>query len=175
MTEFVLKKEMKELKELPDFSRYLVDVENGRVFDKLVEEWKRNTINANGYIYHTLKRDDDESITMSLHQIVMDSVLEGFDYRKLNLVIHHVNNDKSDCGFENLHLTTQSNNVKQRILTKKPKRLNADEIENLHNDFKLLDELEHGFMMSAYINLANKYQISKINVQLKYLDYKKAK
>lgn len=171
---FVSEKEVKELKELPNFSRYLVDIKNGRVFDKLNEDWKRNTINANGYVYHTLRNEDDESITMSLHQIVMDASLEGFDYRKLNLVIHHVNNDKSDCRFENLHLTTQSNNVKQRILTKKPKCLNPDEIESLHNDFKLLDELEHGFMMSAYSNLAERYQVSKINVQLKYLDYKKA-
>jgi len=167
--------DLTELRELKGYSRYLVDL-TGRVFDCEKEEWKKNTVNAKGYVYLGLVSDEGKSEAMSLHQIVMAAALEvevGW-WKKFNLVIDHRNSIKNDNHIFNLQLLTQSENIKKRENVKQAKRFTEEEIEELQNDFEYLDEVVHGEIMNTYGLLADKYECNPITIQLRYLDYKKA-
>jgi len=168
--------DLKELRELKGFSRYLVDIEQGRVLDKETGEFKRNTANAQGYVYHTLRSDDNKSITLSMHQIVMAAALEVSVnwWKRFNLVIDHRNNKKSDNSILNLALITQSENIKKRENIKPYKRFSEEELIELQHNFKYLDEVVHGEIMDTYAKLADRYDCSPQTIQVKYLDWKKA-
>lgn len=168
--------DLTELRELKGFSRYLVDIENGNVIDKITGEVKRNTVNANGYVYHSLRNDEDKSITVSMHSVVLAAAfgVEIGWWKQFNKVIDHRNNKKSDNRFVNLHLLTQSQNLKKRENVKPAKRFTEEELELLQGDFEYLDEVVHGEIMSTYEMLSRKYDVSPNTIQVRYLDYKKA-
>lgn len=169
--------DLTELKELKGFDgRYLVDLRNGRVFDTVTDDWKRNTVNSNGYIYHRLVRKDGLDEVIGLHRIILRAALEtDYDiWRNWNLVVDHRNDLKYDCRFENLQLLSQSENLmKRQYKNKKAKRFTEDELSQLEQDFEML-EAEHGEFYNAYRKLAKRYGCSPLTIQLRYLDYKKA-
>ncbi|POZ56423.1 hypothetical protein LYSIN_01206 [Lysinibacillus sphaericus] len=174
--ELVAGLDLDELKELKGFNgRYLIDIKNGRVLDTKLDEYKKNTVNDKGYIYHRLANVDGEDEVISLHRIIMRAVLEvDHDiWRKLNLVVDHRNDLSYDCRFENLQLLTQSENLKKRRALKNRKRFTEEEIAKLNEDFKRLEE-KHGELYSIYKRLSKKYKCSVITIQNRYLSFKKA-
>ena len=168
--------DLDELKELKGFDgRYLVDLRNGRVFDVVADSYKKNTVNSNGYIYHRLVRKDGLDEVVGLHRIVLRAALEvDYDiWRKWNLVCDHRNDLRYDSRFENLQLLTQSENLKKRKALKSKKRFTSEELEQLNQDFELL-EAEHGEFYNAYKKLSKKYKCAPLTIQLRYLEYKRA-
>lgn len=167
--------DLTELKELQGFGgRYLIDIKNAKIFDTLTCNYKKNTINAKGYIYHRLNKDDGTSEVLSLHRIVMRAALEvDHDFwRRFNLVVDHRNGAAFDCRFENLQLLTQSENLKKRKSIKKAKRFTQDELDALNKEFEQL-EAKHGELNAIYEQLAKKYSCAAITIQNRYLAFKK--
>lgn len=167
--------DFEELKGLKGFSRYLVDL-SGKVYDTEKEVWKKNTVNAKGYVYLGLVNDEGKTEVMSLHQIVMAAALEvevGW-WHKFNLVIDHRNSTRNDNHFRNLALISQSENVKKRENIKPYKRFTKEELKELQADFEDLDKMVFGEYHSAYNHLAQKFSCAPITIQTRYLDYKKA-
>lgn len=174
--ELVAGLDLDEMKELKGFDgRYLIDIKNGRVYDTKTDEYKKNTVNDKGYIYHRLVKANGKDEVISLHRIVMRAALEvDHDiWRKIKRVVDHRNDLPYDCRFENLQLISQSENLKKRRALKNRKRFTEEEITKLNADFEQLEE-KHGELYSIYKRLSKKYKCSVITIQNRYLAFKKA-
>lgn len=170
--------DLDEMKELKGFNRYSVDIRNGRIFDKVTNDWKVNTKNKRYYTYHTLVNDDGESVTVSLHSCVMAAALEteiGW-WKKFNLVVdHRLVELKGTAGYDaftNLQLITQSENLKKREKFSRRGKFTQDELEQLYKEFAELD-VKHGELMDAYENIAERYSSAVITIQNHYCNYKR--
>lgn len=168
--------DLEKMYELKGFDgRYLIDVKNGRVFDTNLDEYKKNTVNSKGYIYHRLVNPvTKEEEVISLHRIVMRAVLEvDYDvWRSFNFIVDHRNDVPYDCRFENLQLITQSENLKKRKKYNRRPKFTNDELDELYNEFSELN-VRHGELMETYAELAERFNSAVITIQYHYLNFKK--
>jgi hypothetical protein len=129
------------IKEIPNFSRYLADVENGKIYRKPTEKksgkWLKNTPNAVGYCYVRLTNDDGRSVTVSVHSVIMSAAIESLPsfWLKMNLEIDHRNRKKHDNRFANLHLKTKKQNHENIERISISKRLSNEDVEYIHEEF----------------------------------------
>lgn len=166
--------DLTERKTLKDLSRYEFDLAEGRIYDLKQEKWLEPKPNKRNYCYVNLQADDKSRKVASVHSLILTAAMEGYDYRKLfrglNLVCDHRNSCRNDNRIENLIITTQSKNLEGRKT--KPKRLSDNKMQELYNDFILIDKAKHGSKHDTYSFLADRYGCSSHTIQIKYLEYK---
>lgn len=170
-TELLAELNLDQLKEIKGYSRYLVDLKRGRIFNKLRNKWIVSNPNHLGYCYASLQSDNGEYTVKGVHQWVMIAALDGFDFPKLGLEVDHRNcEDRSNNSFTNLQLLSRTQNLAKRKNMKPIKRLNQDEVNELRNDFKKA-ELKHGEKMKWYEEYAEKYDVCLSTIQTTILEY----
>ena len=108
--------------EIPGFSSYLADMDNGRIFRKGWHVYNQfgkcgyqkgfflNGYNHQGYLYGNFITDDNKNLYTSFHRLIMmakiqSEIPEGF-------VVDHINNKRDDNRIENLRLSSSSENAK---------------------------------------------------------------
>ncbi|MDP4549822.1 HNH endonuclease [Alkalihalobacillus macyae] len=123
-----------------NFSNYLCDVENGRIWNKKTEKFL--AVNPNktyGYVYVNIRSDDGKWVSKGLHVWVMASHFGSFNWKELGLEVNHINrHEKWNNGIHNLELTTrkeQYNCPELRRDMGKGKRLIADEVKLIREAF----------------------------------------
>lgn len=133
------------IKEIKNFSRYLADLENGRIYKKSTDKkdgfWLKLNPNAIGYVYGQFMNDSNEWVTMSLHSMIMAAAVEDNPeipfWLGKNLEIDHRNSIRHDCRFENLALVTKKlNHQKIDRSTPKSKKLDDETVIGIRKAFK---------------------------------------
>jgi len=133
------------IKEIPNFSRYLANLRTGKIYKKATGDKPGRYLNLNpnavGYIYGSFINDSGERVAMSVHTIILGAAVETDPSKpfwlKMNLEIDHLNSCKSDCRFENLHLTTKKlNHQKVDRSTPKSKKLEDEVVISVREAFK---------------------------------------
>lgn len=129
------------IKEIPGFSRYLADIEKGRVYrkqtDKLKGKWLRQSANDIGYVMTTLLSDENRKERIYIHEIVMSAAIEqpkSFWATK-NLQIDHRDRNKGNNNFFNLHLVTKIQNHKNIENRKNQVRLSNKDVTFIKEAF----------------------------------------
>lgn len=169
--------DLSERKVIRGLSRYQIDLERGQVYDTKRQIWLEPKPNARKYKYLNLQMDEStKRKVISEHNLVMLAALDGYDYRKLfkglNLVVDHKSGDRTDNRFLNLTIIPQSKNLEGRKT--KPVKLNEEQLQQLEQDFYLIDEAKHGQKHDVYQMLSRKYNgYSAHSIQIRYLEYKK--
>lgn len=122
------------IKEIKNFSKYLANLETGRVYIKSngVKEGRYSYPKPNdvGYVYNSYTNDDGERVPLGEHVMIMAGSLETDPsdpfWLKMNLEIDHRSGNKADNRFENLQLVTKGLNH-QKINNRKPKSKKLDD------------------------------------------------
>ncbi|SOC12889.1 HNH endonuclease [Ureibacillus xyleni] len=162
------------LKEIKGYSKYLADLRNGRIWDKEKQDWKVANPNKFGYVHVTVKNDDGEFKSESVHHLIMLAALEGFDYKgKLGLEIDHLNNDQSDNRFTNLELVSRAENLRRRKMGKDRNYLSKEEIEQLLTEYVQAD-LKFGEVCDWYLEMSKKFNAHFSTIQKIILKYRDA-
>ena len=65
------------IKEIPGFSNYLADLENGLIFSKNSNKWLNPKPNDVGYVYTTLIDDSGKAKVSSIHSLIMSAAIES--------------------------------------------------------------------------------------------------
>lgn len=95
------------LKPIPGWEdRYLVD-RKGNVWSTLRNQWKKHSVNENGYVYVTLTRDN-KSCSRAVHRLVAETHIPNPD-GKPN--VNHIDADRTNYHADNLEWCTQSENI----------------------------------------------------------------
>jgi len=85
--------------------KYLVDKE-GNIYSKPKGRLLKPCKSIRGYMVVTLNKK-----TRTVHQLVAETFID-FNYKSNNLVIDHINRDKTDNNLSNLRLVSKSENYK---------------------------------------------------------------
>lgn len=150
------------VKEIPGFSRYLIDIYEARVYRKPTDnkegKWlKKIKPNDIGYCYTTLINDEGEYERISLHWLVVMAATESTKdfFTSKNLEVDHRFRDKSDNNFNRLKLVTKSQNHENIQDRKKPSRLSAEDVEFIREAFTYWEgrKIEFYKAMSAEFNV----------------------
>lgn len=64
------------LKEIPNFSRYQIDINSGRIFDKDKSRWIKMKPNAIGYVYVGIVNDERNREHHPVHRLLMSAATE---------------------------------------------------------------------------------------------------
>lgn len=156
-------------------SRYEINLRKGEVKDNWRNIVLKPKPNARGYCYLNLQKDNNERLVISVQKLMMLAAFEGFDYRKLfkglNLIVDHIDKNRSNNFWSNLKITTQSNNLKGRSTS--PKFLTEEELEKMVSMFELVEQAKHGEKHSVYDYIASSIGCSSHTVQVKFLEWKK--
>lgn len=137
----LLKVEEVELYPIPNYNRYFVNLEEGKVYDTLRERYLVANPNANGYCYTGMYDDQGDYKPFSVHVIVMMAFLYVSEPIWVNsgLEIHHLDNDKSNQSILNLQLVTRAQQyeckiTKKSIKNRSTKRLKRDDVIAIKED-----------------------------------------
>ncbi|MBP1967997.1 hypothetical protein J2Z83_000089 [Virgibacillus natechei] len=107
-----------ELYPIPNFSRYYVDLDEGRIWNNKSERWITANPNYLGYCYARVKADDEgKSKSISVHNLVM-MAMTGKDktmWRSQGLEVHHIDNDTKNNEATNLMLVSRSQQYQDPI------------------------------------------------------------
>ena len=129
-------KESETIKEIPNFNRYLVNIETARIYrkstDKVRGTWlKKLKPNDVGYCYTTLINDLNESERISLQWLVLCAAIEQKKefFTSKNLEIDHRDRNKANNNIHNLRLVNKKSNHENIEERKKPVRLTKEDIE----------------------------------------------
>jgi len=162
------------LKEIKGYSGYLADLRNGRIWDKKKQDWKVANANKFGYVHVTVRNDEGELKSVSVHHLIMTAAIEGLDYKGIfGLEIDHLNGDKSNNAFTNLELVTRAENLRRREMNKVMKRLTKEEIEQLLAEYVEAD-LKFGEICDWYHEMAEKFGTHFSTIQKNILKYRNA-
>lgn len=147
-----------KLKPIPGFSKYLAEIETGRIFKKgwnLYNQYGKcgyhngffiNGCKDSGYIYGTFISDNNKKIYTSFHRLIMMSKIQT-EIPK-GYVVDHINNKRDDNRIENLRLSSYSDNTKNSSKTYVLKNkifLQYSENEYKNEIFISLDKLGYPF------------------------------
>lgn len=123
---------------IPNFSRYLADLDRGKIYSIKSNRWLTPKANKRfGYVYSTLLNDDGEATPISIHQIMMSAhkQQEPKAWQKFGLEIDHVNGNKADNSIENLRLVAHKeqfcNRVREKMSRANAKRLTNEQVRYL--------------------------------------------
>lgn len=98
----------KEVKEIPNFSRYLVD-EDGIIFRKKDNLKLTYSTNNWGYLETKLVNDDGIRKSVRVHRIVCYAF---YGYQEQDTPVNHIDCNKKNNRFTNLEWSTHSENLK---------------------------------------------------------------
>lgn len=131
------------VKEIPNFSRYLCDIEKGRIYRKATNTRKGTWLkeikpNAVGYCYTTLINNDNQYERISLQWLVLCAATEHKKefFTSKSLEIDHRDRNKSNNHINNLHLVHKNQNHENIDNRKKRVRLTYDDIQFMREAFK---------------------------------------
>lgn len=97
-----------EVKEIPNYSRYMVD-ENGRIFRKKDLALLKYSLNAWGYFDTKLVDDNGIRKNVRVHRIVCYAF---YGFQESDIQVNHIDGNKVNNRIENLEWTTASENLK---------------------------------------------------------------
>lgn len=92
---------------LEGFSRYEIDVENGKVYSEISKKYLKTDITRDGYHLVTLYDDNKKFHRFSLHRLVY---LVAYGRIPEDMEVNHIDEDKSNNGINNLNLLTPTEN-----------------------------------------------------------------
>jgi hypothetical protein len=161
------------IKEIPNFSRYLCDIKEGKIYRKPTEttkgKWLKPKPNHIGYVMTTLKNDQGEFIRVLVHEVVMSAAIEhpkSFWTTK-NLEIDHKDRNKSNNDFDNLWLRTKKQNHENIENRKASRMLNKDEVNYIFEQF----EKWNGRKVKFYYHMAKEIGCVWQTIQYTILGY----
>jgi hypothetical protein len=130
------------IKEIPGFSRYLCNIENGRIYRKPTEtskgKWLKQSPNDIGYCMTSLKDDNGKLVHgIYVHELVMSAAIEFPKswWTTKNLEIDHRDRNKSNNNIGNLQLVTKVNNHKNIEGRKDKVRLSREDVKYIMSNF----------------------------------------
>ncbi|GAB4073685.1 hypothetical protein GCM10028778_11880 [Barrientosiimonas marina] len=106
---FVINKDSK-FRELENYSNYLVDIVNGRVWNKTSGKYLiANPTKQTGYVLVGLRDNDGQMRTIGLHEVVMAAYynVQPKSWIPYDLEVNHIDHDKSNNTIDNLELVTR--------------------------------------------------------------------
>lgn len=125
------------LKPIPNFSRYNIDINSGKIFDTKKDRWIKAKSNDIGYVYVGIVNDEGERECHPTHRLVISAATEmGLSFfKKLNLEVDHRDKNRSNNAFVNLKLVTKKQNH-ENVRRVKGRRLSAQEVLMLKSEFE---------------------------------------
>ncbi len=165
--------DLDELKEIKGYSQYLADLRNGRIYDKEKQDWKIANPNKFGYVHVSVKNDEGEIKSESVHHLIITAAIEGFDYKgKFGLEIDHLDGNPSNNAYCNLELVTRAENLRRREMRKNKNYLSKEEIEQIINEYVEAD-LKFGEICDWYLETAEKFNSHFSTIQKIILRHRK--
>ncbi|OCS82264.1 HNH endonuclease [Caryophanon tenue] len=160
--------DLDKLYEIPNYSNYAADLRNGRIFNKVTQKWVTASPSKIGYCYAHVKSDSGIASSIGVHVLIMSAALDGFDWKKFNLEVDHVDFDRSNNSILNLMLAPRAVNRARRKMAKNTKRLDTNVIDDLRQEYK---ELIHGTKHDWCVQKATEYGVSYRCIQNNVLGY----
>lgn len=162
----------KALVPVPGYDFYFVDLEKGEIYSTIKGYVKKLNPCANTAGYYTVRLYDGErnAETYFVHCVVMAAKQQMpiNEWRKVNLTVHHRNENIADNWSDNLELLTSSaqftTELKQRLsalrLGKPSRKLSVDEVLQIRKEFSETDEKVTPFCQK----IAEKFNVTYTNV-----------
>ena len=125
------------LKPIPNFSRYQIDINTGRIFDTKKDKWLKTKSNDIGYVYAGLVNDKGKREWHPIHRLVISTAteMELSFFKELNLEVDHLDKNRSNNAFINLALVTKKENHKN-VRRVKGRRLAPEEVLMIKSEFE---------------------------------------
>ena len=96
-----------------NYSKYLI-YNNGDVYNIKRKIFMKTRLNKDGYVRTDLRSDDKKTKTFQIHQLVAIAYL-GHELGNNDIVIDHIDNDKTNNYLHNLQIITrQQNSMKNK-------------------------------------------------------------
>lgn len=147
------------------FSNYEVHFEGDqpKVYSKLRKKYLNPKVNKNGYKQVTVMNDDKQARTLNLSRFIMIKLNPLPDYA--NMVVDHINRDKTDDRISNLRWLTQKENCSNKTVPHKYAHSKEDLILIQHLDTEEIEPYKKSMSIPqiTVYSLANKLQGTDIS------------
>lgn len=147
-----------KLTTIPNFSRYLADLDRGIVFSLRSNKWLNPRANKRfGYVYSTLINDNNEATPISLHQLMMSAhkQVQPQDWQRFGLEIDHVDGIKDNNNIDNLRLIRHTeqycSRVRKKMSEANTRRLTVEDVKAIKMTKETLEALEE-YKQSDFCN-----------------------
>lgn len=162
-----------KLYEIPNYTRYLADFDNGRIWDKEKQRWVIANPNFNKYCLANVVDDDGKRGSVGVHVLIMRALFAidtgyFYDWEAKGLEVDHLDFDQSNNNVHNLHLKPIPVNRARRAMPATVKRLDTRVIAELRKQYKTL---QHGTKMEWFEAKGKEYGVSFRCIQDNCLGY----
>lgn len=161
-----------QLKPVPHYENYFVDVEKGVLYSNrrgTLKQLKSSYSEQSGYYMNTLYDADGEPSSFTIHSVVMAAKqqLPINSWKALGLTIHHRNSIREDNSGDNLELCSRiaqyTDELKKRLSEEKTGRsrnkISKDDVLDILTGYSEFD----GKITRYAQEIADKYEITSIN------------
>jgi hypothetical protein len=161
-----------QLKPVPGYDNYFVDVEEGVLYSNRrgsLKQLKSSYSEQSGYYMNTLYDADGEPSSFTIHSIVMAAKqqLPINSWKVLGLTVHHRNSQREDNFGDNLELCSRTaqftEELKKKLSEEKTGRsrnkVSRDDVLDILIGFSEFD----GKITRYALEVADKYDMTRVN------------